>query len=302
MTLSSDSIDQTAHLLTGRSQDPENRAYGLELVRQLPPEARWQVAWRLTEPALARWRLAAECLLPEPLIEHRLRRFTARCVLRQLLQERAAGREPAEHAWRSLELCEQLGEVRGIRSRKGARELEQKRALLDDYMEPWESDYWEYASTFGDAEVDLDAVDAAGSQWDSLTRLPLEPLLRVPEEAGCSVTARTTERIIEVSITASNAIREPGESEWGEEEDYLPRPRTRREWAWQRRAWKRIVIEGGDGLDLVFSRRVSPGQRRSAGTWSSPPSAPLPAPCRSRSPGCSSPAPTTPAARSPAPQ
>lgn len=300
MTLSSDSIDQTAHLLT--SPDTENRAYGLELVRQLPPEARWQVAWRLTDVSLSRWRLAAECLLPEPLIEHRLRRFTARCVLRQLQQERAAGREPADHAWRSLELCELLGEVRGIRSRKHIWELEQKRALLDECMDPWESDYWGFASFFGDAEVDLDAVDVVGGQWDSLTRLPLEPLLRQPEEAGFSVTDRTTERIIEASFAASNAIREPGESEWGEEEDYLPRPRTRREWAWQRRAWKRIVIEGGDGLDLVFSRPGSPGPRRSAGTWSSPPSAPLPALCRSRSPGCSSPAPTTPAARSPAPR
>ena len=107
MTTSTTIIAQSIDLLLAEEED--NREYGMELVQQLLPEQRWEVACGLTAAAHGRWRLAARCVLPEPLIEHRLRRFTARWVLRLLYRERAAGREPSEGAWEAVEMCERLG-------------------------------------------------------------------------------------------------------------------------------------------------------------------------------------------------
>ena len=63
---------------------------------------------------------------------------------------------------------------------------------------------------------------------------------------------RTVERMEEVNHAAIRSVVEHIPDEWEDDQDYLPAAQTVRDWRWLRRAWRWVVIEGQDGLDLVW--------------------------------------------------
>lgn len=235
-----------------RAEDEEIQAQGWELLGCLSARLRWRIARRLLGPRDARWRLAARCVLPEPLAQLRLQRFAVRCAQYRLERLREAGQEPEDWAWRAVEAAEQRALGR-LRERDYDRILRETDAHRDGGW-GWDDAWPDLA--LGDGEVRLDQIP---SWWPQVMEQAGASLgeaaaaLRCsPEDADIAARLMAHDAWLAAAAAAAGCLVEPHESEDGEWVESIPAAESLEEWRWQRRAWMAIVFGGGDGLTLVY--------------------------------------------------
>ena len=151
-------------------------------------------------------------------------------------------------------MCERLGTVRGVRGVREKRRLKQMRDTIQPCLEEWyDASWYGMDVVLGEHDIDFEAVeDSERSSWHGLGSIDLYEVRRGPEDDRLAIFLRTVERMDEVNHAAIRSVVEHIPDEWEEDQDYLPTARTVRDWKWLRRAWRRVVIEGQDGLELVW--------------------------------------------------
>ena len=231
-------------------EDEDIQAQGWELLRCLAPRTRWRLAKRLLVPQVASWRLAALCVLPEPLALPRLRLFAARCAEWRLEQLRRAGQEPAEWTWRAVEAAAQhaQGKLRASAYERILRETE-------SYRDGWD---WEecWTQALGSDMVDFARIPDSWTQdFDEVGVVhDLAQILSRPEDSGLADWLDAQEESSLAEAAAAFCLVDAHEDDCGEWIESIPSSESVREWRWRRRAWQAIVIRGEDGLQLVYGR------------------------------------------------
>jgi len=227
--------------------DPQVRADGFRRLDRLDDEARVALADALLRTTHdIRWQAAARCLLTRDKASRRLRLFAARFALRRLEEERAAGREPHELAWRSVELAERLS-----RGPVAARELVDLREavhgllILDPEFGASDDDLW------FESVASLQHVPG-GRLWEQIWEIGAGLSERgiVKEDAWDSdalASSETWDASSSAAYAAALAIQpEEPEERWPAYETIVAPAETLEEDRWQQLAFEQIVLRGQD--------------------------------------------------------
>jgi len=228
--------------------DPHLRADGfrrLDCLEEAPRVALADALMRTTHPI--RWQAAARCLLTRDTASRRLRLFAARCALRRLEDERDAGREPPELAWRAVELAERLarGPVSARELMDTRDEVEGMLILEPDYGCPGDDDLW------FESVASLQSVPG-GRIWEQIWEIGAG----IPERDIVKADARESDALAEsetwdassaATYAAALSIQpEEPEGKWPPYETIVPPAETLDEHRWQESAFEIIVLRGAD--------------------------------------------------------